>query len=186
MCTWAYDFCLPFQSHNFLSQHALVMKLSSQHFVQSYLALWRRLQNENILFQFWDITFSETWYMVCAHAHACPASFHRSSHIFNIIIVLCVCACIFSLQLCNFVPFSLLHFVDFSLQISLNVHFNLLDIILLFNYILDPFINTFIIVLKSRTCIVLAEKLTIAAQTSTHMLPSTQVPDPCVYYWLPL
>ena len=39
-----------------------------QHLVQIYLALWCRLQNENILFHYWDMTFRETGCSLCPHA----------------------------------------------------------------------------------------------------------------------
>jgi len=39
-----------------------------QHLVRIYLALWCRLQNENILFQNWDMTFRETGCSLCPHA----------------------------------------------------------------------------------------------------------------------
>ena len=39
-----------------------------QHLVQIYLALWCRLQNQNILFQYWDMTFRVTGCSLCPHA----------------------------------------------------------------------------------------------------------------------
>ena len=50
-----------------------------QRLVQIYLALWCRSQNENILFQYWDITFRETGCSLCLHALFSQARSHMFS-----------------------------------------------------------------------------------------------------------
>ena len=64
-----------------LSQHItfypnMLWQCTFQHLVQIYLALWYRLQNENILFQYWDMTFRETGCSLCPHALFSQAQSH--------------------------------------------------------------------------------------------------------------
>jgi len=47
-----------------------------QHLIQLYLALWCRLQNKNILFQYWDMTFRVTGCSLCPHALFLQARSH--------------------------------------------------------------------------------------------------------------